>query len=62
MIYKDEAVKMMNDYINDMNRRELFRMNLAEEQIEEALSTMQSELSRVNGELYDMLKENGVIQ
>jgi hypothetical protein len=30
-------------------------------QVDEVISQMQPELDRVNGELYDMLKENGII-
>jgi Na+/phosphate symporter len=61
MFYKDEVVKMMTDYINAMNRDALFRMNATEEQINASIEQMKDELDRVNGELYDMLKTNGVI-
>lgn len=61
MFYKDEVVKMMTDYINAMNRDALFRMNATEEQITASIEQMKDELERVNGELYDMLKTNGVI-
>jgi len=61
MFYKDEVVKMMTDYINAMNRDALFRMNATEEQIAASIEQMRDELERVNGELYDMLKTNGVI-
>lgn len=61
MFYKDEVVKMMSDYINAMNRNALFRSDASEEQIKAVIEQMQDELNRVNGELYDMLKQNGVI-
>ena len=61
MFYKDEVVKMMTDYVNKMNREALSGMNATEEQIKAAIDQMQTDLVRVNGELYDMLKENGVI-
>ena len=61
MFYKDEVVEMMTNYINAMNREALFRMSATEEQVAAAIEQMQADLVRVNGELYDMLKENGVI-
>ena len=61
MFYKDEVVKMMTDYVNKMNKEALSGMNATEEQIKAAIDQMQTDLVRVNGELYDMLKENGVI-
>jgi len=61
MFYKDEVVKMMTDYINAMNREALSSMGATQEQIRATISEMNAELIKVNGELYDMLKENGVI-
>ena len=61
MFYKDEVVKMMTDYINVMNREALSSMGANEEQANATIDQMQHELVKVNGELYDMLKENGVI-
>lgn len=61
MFYKDEVVKMMTDYVNKMNREALTGMGANEEQIAATLDQMQGDLVRVNGELYDMLKENGII-
>lgn len=61
MFYKDEVVKMMTDYVNAMNREALSGMGATEEQISATINEMAKELVRVNGELYDMLKENGVI-
>jgi hypothetical protein len=62
MFYKDEVVKMMTDYVNVMNREALSGMGATEEQIKATIDQMQNDLVRVNGELYDMLKENGVIR
>lgn len=62
MFYKDEVVKMMTDYVNIMNREALSGMGATEEQIKATIDQMQNDLIRVNGELYDMLKENGVIR
>lgn len=61
MLYKDEVVQMMTDYVNKMNKEALVGMGANEEQISATIDQMQIELVRVNGELYDMLKENGVI-
>lgn len=61
MFYKDEVVKMMTDYINSMNREALAGMGANEEQVDATIDQMQLELVKVNGELYDMLRENGVI-
>lgn len=61
MFYKDEVVKMMTDYVNEMNRKGMIDMGILPSQIEEVIQPMQIELQRVNGEIYDMLKENGVI-
>ena len=61
MFYKDEVVKMMTDYVNKMNKEALTGMGANEEQIAATLDQMQGDLVRVNGELYDMLKENGII-
>lgn len=61
MFYKDEVVKMMTDYVNAMNREVLSGMGATEEQINATIDEMKKELERVNGELYDMLKENGII-
>jgi len=61
MFYKDEVVKMMTDYVNKMNREALSSMGATEEQLKATIDQMQNDLVRVNGELYDMLKENGVI-
>ena len=61
MFYKDEVVAMMTDYVNKMNKEALSGMGATEEQMNATIDQMQQELVKVNGELYDMLKENGVI-
>lgn len=61
MFYRDEVVKMMTDYVNEMNKKVLSGMGATEEQMSATIEQMQVELARVNGELYDMLKENGII-
>ena len=61
MFYRDDVVKMMSDYINKMNLEILQGMGTAESDASTAIEQMQPELNRVNGLLYDLLKENGVI-
>jgi uncharacterized protein YdcH (DUF465 family) len=61
MFYKDEVDAMMTDYVNKMNKEALSGMGATEEQMNATIDQMQQELVKVNGELYDMLKENGVI-
>lgn len=61
MFFKEEVVDMMTDYINKMNREGLIQMGAIESDINAAIEKMEPELRRVNGELYDMLKTNGVI-
>lgn len=62
MFYRDDVVKMMSDYINKMNREILQGMGTPDGDANAAIEQMQPELNRVNGLLYDLLKENGVIQ
>ena len=61
MFYKDEVVLMMTNMIENMNRDMLRAMGSAGEHAEQSLNEMRPELTRVNGLLYDLLKENGVI-
>jgi hypothetical protein len=61
MLYKDDVVKMMSDYINKMNLEILRGMGTPDEDAANAIEQMQTELNRVNGLLYDLLKENGII-
>lgn len=61
MFYKDDVVKMMTDYINKMNREILQGLGTPDADANTAIEQMQPELTRVNGLLFDLLKENGVI-
>jgi predicted HTH domain antitoxin len=60
-MFRDEIVKMMTDYINNMNREGALSIGAVSEEVDKSIEQMQPELNRVNGELYDMLKENGII-
>ena len=61
-MFREEVVKMMTDYINKMNREAMLSIGGIPEQIDRGIEEMQNDLNRVNGELYDMLKENGIIR
>jgi hypothetical protein len=61
MFFRDEVVAMMTKHVNDMNREVMAGMGAIPSQVDEVISQMQPELDRVNGELYDLLKENGII-
>ena len=58
---RDEVVLMMTEYVNKMNREMMLNMGGLPEQIDKGIEDMRPELDRVNGEIFDMLKENGVI-
>jgi hypothetical protein len=60
-MFRDEVVAMMTNYVNNMNREMMINMGGLPEQIDRGIEEMQPELNRVNGEIYDMLRENGVI-
>ena len=60
-MYKDEAVQLMTDTINSFNRQMAAQQGIDSKQIEEYILKAQQELTYVNGMLYDVLKENGVI-
>jgi hypothetical protein len=60
-MYRDEAVKLMTDTINEFNRYQASQNGVAQEQIEEFITQSKEQLDFVNGMLYDILKENGAI-
>jgi predicted methyltransferase len=60
-MYRDEAVQLMTDTINNFNRQVAAQQGADAKQVEEYIMKAQPELMYVNGMLYDMLKENGVI-
>ncbi len=61
MLYKNEVVKIMTDTIHEMNRQMGQMYNVPSAQVEEMIEKSTDELNRVNGILYDKLKEVGVI-
>ena len=62
MFLKDEVVEIMTNVINDMNRQLGWQNQTPSDQVDAFIEQMKPELNRVNGLLYDKLKEVGVIQ
>lgn len=60
-MYRDEAVKLMTDTIDEFNRYQAVQNNIPSDQIEEYIKAGRQQMEFVNGMLYDVLKENGVI-
>lgn len=60
-MYRDEAVKLMTDTIDDFNRYQGQINGIPSEQIEEYIQQSREQMEFVNGMLYDVLKSNGVI-
>lgn len=61
-MYRDEVVEIMTNYLNNMNRKHAEDMLVPIEQIEEMEQGTTPDFNRVNGELYDLLVEYGVIK
>jgi hypothetical protein len=60
-MYRDEVVKLMSDTIDNMNRQGAQNSGLGSNEIEEFIAAGRSQLDLVNGMLYDLLKNEGVI-
>ena len=60
-MYRDEAVTLMCETVNELNRSMATKASMPSEQIEDFIKQGQQQLKHVNGILYDTLKENGVI-
>ncbi len=60
-MYRDEVVKLMSDAIDSMNRQGAQQSGMADGQIEEFITSGRAQLDFVNGMLYDLLKNEGVI-
>lgn len=56
-----DVVKLMSDYIDQMNTNMARAHGLSEEEITKTLSEHRPSLDNVNGLLYDLLVENGLI-
>lgn len=60
-MYKDEVVKIMTDAIDNFNRYQGQMNNIPEDQIEQFIKQGREQMEFVNGMLYDLLIDNGVI-
>lgn len=60
-MYREEAVRLMTDTIDEYNRQQAEVHGMSSEQIEEYIVQQKEQLDFVNGMLYDVLKQNGVI-
>jgi hypothetical protein len=58
---RQEVVDLMTNAIENMNRQMAVQQNAPSDQVEEAISQQKPQLMYVNGLLYDLLVENGVI-
>ena len=61
MMTKADVVKLMSNAIDDMNRNIGEGQGVPSEQIQEQLILMRPQLDHVNGMLYDLLVEYGLI-
>lgn len=60
-MYRDEAIQLMTDTVNTFNRQMAAQQGMPMDQVESYIEQQQQQLMYVNGMLYDVLKENGVI-
>ena len=60
-MYRDEAVKLMTDTIDEFNRYQGAQNGVSSEHFEEYINQGRQQMEFVNGMLYDVLKQNGVI-
>lgn len=58
---RDEAIALMTDTINRMNREMAVQHNIPLEDFEQQIIGQQEQLNYVNAMLYDILYEYGVI-
>ena len=60
-MYRDEVIKLMTDSIDNFNRLQGQMNNINEAEIEEYIKQGRQQMEFVNGMLYDLLVDNGVI-
>ena len=60
-MYREEAVKLMCDTVDEFNRHQAQQQRMPSEQIEEFITAGRTQMEFVNGMLYDVLKSNGAI-
>jgi transcriptional/translational regulatory protein YebC/TACO1 len=61
MLYRHEVIKMMSDMIEEMNTQMAKQQGMPDSEIERVLGQARPQLDYVNGMLYDLLVQNGVI-
>lgn len=59
---KEEVVELMSNYIEEINRKLGSEMMMNSAQIEQAISAARPQLKEMNGALYDLLLNYGIIQ
>ena len=62
VINRDDVVKLMTEHIETMNRRLADSHGMDSNQVEILINQARPELTRINGELFDLLVERGVIR
>jgi len=60
-MYRQEAVKLMCDTVDEYNREQARHNNMDLAAIEDYIAASREQMEFVNGMLYDTLKSNGVI-
>lgn len=61
-MYREEAIKLMTEAVNKINYDRGAQMGLSSEQIKQAVDQSIPEIVQINGMLYDLLVDNGVIK
>lgn len=59
---KEQVVDLMTDFINHMNTERAIQAGMGSEQIKIAIEGSKQEIKYVNGLIYDLLVENGIIR
>lgn len=62
VVNREDVVKMMTDYVEGMNRQLASSHGMDSNQIEIIINQARPELTRVNGELFDLLNSRGIIK
>lgn len=60
-MYREEAVKLMCDTVDQYNREQAHHNNMDVAAIEDYIASSRQQMEFVNGMLFDTLKSNGVI-
>lgn len=60
-MFRDEAIKVMCDTVNDYNRTMVGQQGITAENMEQYIVQQMPQLEFMNGKIYDALKQVGVI-